>query len=81
MNISKSTIVHGVFEFWLKLVLSSFEVRPRPLDPSKDLASYGYGNIAWNNRMESWSQEKLTLVKGENSGNDYCDDDTLDRPL
>lgn len=26
----------------------------RPLDPSKDLGSYGYGSIAWKERVESW---------------------------
>ena len=28
------------------------------MDPSKDLAAYGYGSIAWKERMESWKQKQ-----------------------
>lgn len=40
-------------------------VQPRSLDPSKDLAAYGYGSIAWKERMESWKQkqEKQQMTK------------------
>ncbi|KAI5073644.1 hypothetical protein GOP47_0012047 [Adiantum capillus-veneris] len=47
-------------------------VQPRPLDPNKDLASYGYGSVAWKERMDNWKgrQDKLALVKS--SGGDGC---------
>ncbi|CAN6438856.1 unnamed protein product [Victoria cruziana] len=48
-------------------------VQPRPLDPKKDLAVYGYGSVAWKDRVEEWKkrQNKLQMVKhqGENGGN------------
>eukprot|EP01018_Ginkgo_biloba_P008392 Gb_25795 [translate_table: standard] len=38
-------------------------VQVRVVDPAKDLNSYGFGNIAWKERLESWKmkQEKNTL--------------------
>lgn len=49
-----------------------FAVQPRSMDPSKDLAAYGYGSVAWKERMESWKQkqEKLQMMKHENGGKD-----------
>ncbi|KAH7414784.1 hypothetical protein KP509_14G011300 [Ceratopteris richardii] len=49
---------------------SQLPVQPRPLDPSKDLASYGYGSVAWKERMENWKtrQDKLALVKSDGGG-------------
>lgn len=31
------------------------------MDPSKDLAAYGYGSVAWKERVDSWKlrQEKM----------------------
>ncbi|CAN1777833.1 Probable cellulose synthase A catalytic subunit 5 [UDP-forming] [Linum perenne] len=46
-------------------------VQPRSMDPSKDLAVYGYGSVAWKDRMELWRQEKLQLMK--NQDNDLTD--------
>ncbi|KAL6178847.1 hypothetical protein ACLB2K_050364 [Fragaria x ananassa] len=50
----------------------AFPVQPRSMDPSKDLAAYGYGSVAWKERMESWKQkqEKLQMMKHENGGKD-----------
>ncbi|KDP36709.1 hypothetical protein JCGZ_08000 [Jatropha curcas] len=62
----------------------TFPVQPRSMDPSKDLAAYGYGSIAWKERMESWKQkhEKLQMMKNENGGKDWdCDGDASDLPL
>ncbi|KAF5462298.1 hypothetical protein F2P56_018318 [Juglans regia] len=59
-------------------------VQPRSMDPSKDLAAYGYGSIAWKERMESWKQkqDKLQMMKKENSGKDWDPDgDGPDLPL
>ncbi|KAJ6305897.1 hypothetical protein OIU78_021264 [Salix suchowensis] len=54
--------------------------QPRSLDPSKDLAAYGYGSIAWKERMESWKQkqDKLQITNRENGDHD---DDDPDLPL
>ncbi|CAA0812895.1 Probable cellulose synthase A catalytic subunit 9 [Striga hermonthica] len=54
----------------------------RAMDPNKDLAVYGYGTIAWKERMEEWKKkqnERLQVVKhqGDNGG---FDGDELDDP-
>ncbi|XP_047320101.1 cellulose synthase A catalytic subunit 2 [UDP-forming]-like [Impatiens glandulifera] len=53
---------------------------PRPMDPKKDLAVYGYGSVAWKDRMEEWRKrqnEKLQMVKHEGNGDDELDDPDL----
>ena len=38
----------------------------RPMVPQKDLAVYGYGSVAWKDRMEEWKRkqtEKFQVVK------------------
>ncbi|KAH0976870.1 hypothetical protein GBA52_026589 [Prunus armeniaca] len=55
------------------------------MDPKKDLAVYGYGTVAWKERMEDWKKkqnEKLQVVKhqggndgGNNNGNEPDDPD------
>nr|AFI71895.1 cellulose synthase 6 [Paeonia lactiflora] len=62
----------------------SLPVQPRSMDPSKDLAAYGYGSVAWKERLESWKQkqERLQLRKNENGGKDWDNDgDGPDLPL
>ncbi|KAK4354623.1 hypothetical protein RND71_026817 [Anisodus tanguticus] len=52
---------------------SSMSLPPRPMDPKKDLAVYGYGSVAWKERMEDWKKkqnEKLQMVKHEGGNND-----------
>lgn len=58
-------------------------VQPRSMDPSKDLAAYGYGSIAWKERMEIWKQkqEKLQAARNGNVGNGDNDGDDPDLPL
>lgn len=54
------------------------------MDPSKDLAAYGYGSVAWKERMENWKQkqDKLQMMKKDNSGKDWdYDGDGPDLPL
>ncbi|CAK9178254.1 unnamed protein product [Ilex paraguariensis] len=54
------------------------------MDPSKDLAAYGYGSVAWKERMESWKlkQEKVQMLKNENGHKELDHDgDGLDLPL
>ncbi|KAI3473473.1 hypothetical protein Pfo_031005 [Paulownia fortunei] len=54
---------------------SSLPVQPKPLDPSKDLAAYGYGSVAWKERMENWKQrqEHLHTLNHEKGGKDQDD--------
>ncbi|KAK9271271.1 hypothetical protein L1049_026861 [Liquidambar formosana] len=62
----------------------SLPVQTRSMDPSKDLAAYGYGSVAWKERMENWKQkqEKLQMLKNENGGKDWDNDgDGPDLPL
>jgi cellulose synthase A len=53
------------------------------MDPSKDLAAYGYGSVAWKERMESWKQKQDKLqMMNDNSGKDWdYDGDGPDLPL
>ncbi|XXG46397.1 hypothetical protein AAC387_Pa02g1258 [Persea americana] len=62
----------------------SLPVQSRSMDPSKDLAAYGYGSVAWKERMEIWKQrqEKLQVSRNENGGKDWDNDgDGPDLPL
>lgn len=49
--------------------------------PEKDIAVYGYGSVAWKDRMEDWTKkryDKLQVVKHqgvEDGGNDIDDPD------
>ncbi|XP_013611243.1 PREDICTED: cellulose synthase A catalytic subunit 6 [UDP-forming]-like [Brassica oleracea var. oleracea] len=52
---------------------------PRPMVPQKDLAVYGYGSVAWKDRMEEWKRkqnEKLEVVKHEGDP-DFEDGDDI----
>ena len=52
------------------------------MDPSKDLAAYGYGSVAWKERMESWKQKQDRLHQSRNDGKDWDGDgDDGDLPL
>ncbi|KAL5173571.1 Cellulose synthase A catalytic subunit 5 [UDP-forming] [Glycine soja] len=54
-------------------------IQPRPMDPKKDIAVYGYGSVAWKERMEDWKKkqsEKLQVVRHEGDK----DSDELDDP-
>lgn len=51
----------------------SINLQPRPMVPKKDSGVYGYGSVAWKDRMEEWKKkqsDKLPLVKhhGGNNG-------------
>ena len=37
------------------------------MDPTKDLAAYGYGSVAWKERVENWKmrQEKMQVTRNE----------------
>lgn len=46
---------------------SNFPVQPRSLDPTKDLAVYGYGSVAWKERVENWKrrQDKMQVMRSD----------------
>ena len=58
---------------------------PRPMDPKKDLAVYGYGTVAWKERMEEWRKkqnERLQVIKHEGGGGKGDDElDDTDLPM
>lgn len=61
-------------------VAGAIAVLPRPMDPNKDLAVYGYGSVAWKERVEEWKKkqnEKLEVVKheGDNNVDEFNDPD------
>ncbi|XP_075509458.1 cellulose synthase A catalytic subunit 5 [UDP-forming]-like isoform X1 [Primulina tabacum] len=60
-------------------------VPPRPMDPKKDLAVYGYGTIAWKDRMDEWKKKqnyRLQVVKceGDKGGDNGEELDDLGLP-
>ncbi|PRQ24667.1 putative hexosyltransferase chromatin regulator PHD family [Rosa chinensis] len=62
---------------------ASMSFPPRPMDPKKDLAVYGYGTVAWKERMEEWKKkqnEKLQVVKHE-GGNGGGNNEPIDSDL
>jgi hypothetical protein len=42
-------------------------VQSRSMDPTKDLGVYGYGSVAWKDRVESWKlrQDKNSMMMTE----------------
>lgn len=46
---------------------SNFPVQPRSMDPTKDLAVYGYGSVAWKERVENWKrrQDKMQVMRSD----------------
>ncbi|KAJ8762106.1 hypothetical protein K2173_007188 [Erythroxylum novogranatense] len=60
---------------------SSMSLQPRAMDPKKDLAVYGYGTVAWKERMEEWKKKqsgKLQVVEhqgGKGGGAGFDDPD------
>ncbi|PNY10849.1 cellulose synthase A catalytic subunit 6 [Trifolium pratense] len=63
----------------------STPLQPRPMVPKKDIAVYGYGSVAWKDRMEEWKKrqsDKLQVVKHEGDSNDGSYDlDDPDLPM
>ncbi|XP_020212231.1 cellulose synthase A catalytic subunit 5 [UDP-forming] [Cajanus cajan] len=61
----------------------SIPLQPKPMVPKKDLAVYGYGSVAWKDRMEDWKRrqsDRLQVVKHEGNNNGGNFDDELDGP-
>ncbi|KAG2640951.1 hypothetical protein PVAP13_2KG131600 [Panicum virgatum] len=59
----------------------SLPVQPRSMDPSKDLAAYGYGSVAWSDRMERWKKNQESLQHARSDGGGDWDGDDADLPL
>ncbi|KAF6160140.1 hypothetical protein GIB67_016576 [Kingdonia uniflora] len=55
-----------------------YVVQTRSMDPSKDLSAYGYGSVAWKERVETWRQKQERLIKNEDGDKDWGNDG--DRP-
>ncbi len=60
------------------------------MDPTKDLAAYGYGSVAWKERVDSWKlrQEKMQMMTMEGGqqltggkGGDFDDPNGPDLPM
>lgn len=63
---------------------SSMSLPPRPMDPKKDLAVYGYGTIAWKERMEEWKKrqnDRLQMVEHQGDDPDLPKMDEGRQPL
>ncbi|KAJ1398574.1 Zinc finger, RING-type [Sesbania bispinosa] len=59
----------------------SIPLQPRPMVPKKDIAVYGYGSVAWKDRMEDWKKrqgEKLQVVKHEGNDDGHFGDEFED---
>ncbi|KAL0432060.1 UNVERIFIED_CONTAM: Cellulose synthase A catalytic subunit [UDP-forming] [Sesamum radiatum] len=53
-------------------------LQPRSMVPEKDIALYGYGSIAWKERMEEWRKrqnDKLQVVKHQGDNDSELDPD------
>ncbi|KAJ1429724.1 Zinc finger, RING-type [Sesbania bispinosa] len=61
----------------------SIPLQPRSMVPNKDIAVYGYGSVAWKDRMEDWKRrqnDKLQVVKHEGNNNDGNFGDEFEDP-
>ncbi|XP_057417590.1 cellulose synthase A catalytic subunit 6 [UDP-forming]-like [Lotus japonicus] len=67
--------------------VQSLPVQQRSMVPMKDIAVYGYGSVAWKDRMEEWKKrqkDKLQMVnhEGKKYGGNFGDElDDPDLPL
>ncbi|XP_026391601.1 cellulose synthase A catalytic subunit 2 [UDP-forming]-like [Papaver somniferum] len=63
---------------------SSLSLQPRSMDPLKDTSLYGYGSVAWKERVEEWKKRqnnKLDVIKHQNgNGDGNYDEDDFDDP-
>lgn len=78
--------VQIIYPFSTQFSASDFVVHSRPMVPKKDIAVYGYGSVAWKDRMEEWKKkqgDKLQVVKhqGENDGGNFGGNDLGDPDL
>ncbi|KAK3028984.1 LOW QUALITY PROTEIN: hypothetical protein RJ639_038187 [Escallonia herrerae] len=50
-------------------------VQLRAMDPSKDLSAYGYGSVAWKERMKSWKYKQDKMNTTKNGGGEEAEND------
>ncbi|KAJ3677902.1 hypothetical protein LUZ60_001705 [Juncus effusus] len=41
----------------------SLQSQPRPINPNKDISLYGYGTVAWKERMDDWRKKQLDMIQ------------------
>ncbi|PKA46997.1 putative cellulose synthase A catalytic subunit 9 [UDP-forming] [Apostasia shenzhenica] len=56
-------IDHDALTVQAHLQESNKVYKPRPMNPSRDISQYGYGSIAWKNRLEKWKRRQLDMLK------------------
>lgn len=58
-------------------------VQPRPMVPKKNVAVYGYGSVAWKDRVAKWKkrQNEKLMVGHYNQINDGEESDGNDLPM
>jgi cellulose synthase A len=52
----------------------------RQINPNKDMALYGYGTIAWKEKIEEWRQKELVKYQSSAEGGGYFNDIDLESP-
>ncbi|KAJ4758476.1 Cellulose synthase [Rhynchospora pubera] len=52
----------------------------RQINPKKDMALYGYGTVAWKDRMEEWRQKYLVSFESSANGGGHYNDVDLENP-
>ncbi|KAG9135328.1 hypothetical protein Leryth_015232 [Lithospermum erythrorhizon] len=53
--------------------------QPRAMVPENDIAVYGYGSVAWKDRMEEWKKrqnDQLQVIKHQGGGDDGDNEDS-----
>lgn len=64
-------------------MLNALAAQSRPINPNKDIAVYGYGTVAWKDRVDDWKRKQLIkLQRPQLEGGDggSLDGDGLDNP-
>ncbi|KAL0908317.1 hypothetical protein M5K25_022807 [Dendrobium thyrsiflorum] len=57
---------------------SSTALQPRPMNKSRDMSLYGYGSIAWKNRVENWKRKRLHMQQKTGAGGCAFQEDYMD---
>ncbi|KAG0488021.1 hypothetical protein HPP92_006832 [Vanilla planifolia] len=64
---------------------SSTSINPRPINPHKDISLYGYGSIAWKDRVDDWRKNNLAkMMKSQSDGgenNGLSEHEDADLPM
>lgn len=53
-------------------LFDALAANPRPINPNKDISVYGYGSVAWKERIDNWRRKQLAKVQSTQSdGHDH----------